>query len=65
MVELTDVAAKRIGGFSGGMKQRLLIAQAILGKPEMSSWTNRQLDSTQNSASESAVSFSPWPRTKS
>ena len=35
LVELTDVAAKRIGGFSGGMKQRLLIAQAILGKPEI------------------------------
>ena len=35
LVELTDVAAKRIGGFSGGMKQRLLIAQAILGQPEL------------------------------
>ena len=35
LVELTDVAAKRIGGFSGGMRQRLLIAQAILGRPEI------------------------------
>lgn len=34
-VELSDVAAKRVGGFSGGMKQRLLIAQAILGNPEV------------------------------
>lgn len=26
---------KRIGGFSGGMKQRLLIAQALLGNPKL------------------------------
>lgn len=35
MVELTDCAKKRIGGFSGGMKQRLLIAQALLGDPKL------------------------------
>lgn len=35
MVELADCAKKRIGGFSGGMKQRLLIAQALLGDPEL------------------------------
>jgi ABC-type multidrug transport system ATPase subunit len=34
-VELSDCAKKYIGGFSGGMKQRLLIAQALLGKPEL------------------------------
>lgn len=34
-VELSDVADKRIGSFSGGMKQRVLIAQALLGNPEL------------------------------
>ncbi len=34
-VGLLDVANKRIRGFSGGMKQRLLIAQAILGNPSI------------------------------
>ena len=34
-VELWDVARKHIGSFSGGMKQRVLIAQALLGDPEL------------------------------
>lgn len=34
-VELSDVADKQIGGFSGGMKQRVLIASAILGDPAL------------------------------
>ena len=34
-VNLTQVAGKKIGGFSGGMKQRLLLAQALLGNPEI------------------------------
>jgi ABC-type multidrug transport system ATPase subunit len=34
-VELSDCAKKSIGSFSGGMKQRLLIAQALLGKPKL------------------------------
>ena len=32
-VELSELSEKKIGEFSGGMKQRLLIAQAILGNP--------------------------------
>lgn len=35
LVNLQDVANKRLGSFSGGMKQRILIAQAILGQPEL------------------------------
>ena len=31
IVNLTNVADKKIGGFSGGMKQRVLLAQALLG----------------------------------
>ena len=34
-VELSDCADKKIGGFSGEMKQRLLIASAILGNPDL------------------------------
>lgn len=34
-VHLTDVADRPIGGYSGGMKQRILIAQAILGDPKL------------------------------
>ncbi len=34
-VELVEVAHKKIGGFSGGMKQRLLIAQTLLGNPDL------------------------------
>ena len=32
---LTKVAYKKIGGFSGGMKQRVLLAQALLGNPKI------------------------------
>ena len=34
-VDLSDVAKRRIGTFSGGMKQRLSLAQAVLGDPEI------------------------------
>lgn len=33
LVNLQDSRNKRLGGFSGGMKQRALIAQAMLGEP--------------------------------
>lgn len=35
IVNLTSVADKKIGGFSGGMKQRVLLAQALLGDPKI------------------------------
>lgn len=34
-VELNDVAKRKIGALSGGMKQRLALAQAVLGDPEI------------------------------
>ena len=34
-VELSDVAGQKISSFSGGMKQRLALAQATLGDPEI------------------------------
>ena len=35
VVELTEVANKKIKTLSGGMKQRLLIAQSILAEPKL------------------------------
>ena len=35
VVNLTGVAYKKIGGFSGGMKQRVLLAQALLDDPDI------------------------------
>lgn len=35
VVNLCNVADKKIGGFSGGMRQRVMLAQALLGKPEI------------------------------
>lgn len=35
LVNLSDVADKKVGGFSGGMKQRVLLAQALLGNPKI------------------------------
>ena len=34
-VELTELAGKKVGAYSGGMKQRLLLAQALLNDPEI------------------------------
>lgn len=35
LVNLSDVGNKKIGAFSGGMKQRLGIAQALIGEPKV------------------------------
>lgn len=35
MTNLTDVRHRKIGSFSGGMKQRVLLAQALLGDPKV------------------------------
>ena len=35
VVNLKDKAYEKIGGFSGGMKQRVLLAQALLGDPKI------------------------------
>lgn len=34
-VQLLEHAKRRVGTYSGGMKQRLLLAQALLGQPEL------------------------------
>ena len=35
VVNLSEDAHKRLGGFSGGMRQRVLLAQALLGNPKI------------------------------
>ena len=35
IVNLTSVAYKKIGGFSGGMKQRVLLARALVNEPKL------------------------------
>lgn len=35
IVNLSDVADKKIGDYSGGMKQRVMLAQALLGDPRI------------------------------
>ena len=35
VVSLTEVKDRKLGGFSGGMRQRILIGQALLGNPEI------------------------------
>ena len=35
LTNLKDVRHKKVGGFSGGMKQRVLLAQALLGDPKV------------------------------
>lgn len=35
LVHLSEFAHEKLGGFSGGMKQRMMIAQALLKKPKL------------------------------
>ena len=35
MTNLTDIRHKKVGSFSGGMKQRVMLAQALLGEPKV------------------------------
>lgn len=35
VVSLTEVKDRKLGGFSGGMRQRILIGQALLGNPKI------------------------------
>jgi ABC-2 type transport system ATP-binding protein len=56
---LWEVRKKALAGFSGGMRQRFGIAQALIGRPKLIMSTSRLPDSTPRSATGSVTS---WPR---
>lgn len=35
LVNLSEAAHRKVGGFSGGMRQRVMLAQALLGEPKV------------------------------
>lgn len=55
MVKLDDVLGKKLGAFSGGMKQRALIAQALIGNPGILILMSRRRGLTQRRESESVI----------
>ena len=56
MVGLSDVSRQKIRSFSGGMKQRLGVAQAVLNDPKVPlCWTSRPPDLTPKSGFASAI----------
>ena len=61
-VELADAAGRRVGGFSLGMRQRLMLAGALLGDPRISFWTSPPMASTQRACT-GCASFCERERT--
>ena len=55
-VNLGFAAKRKLKGYSGGMRQRLGIAQAIAGNPQPSSWTSRRRGWTPRNACASTTS---------
>lgn len=52
-VNLYDARKRKLGGFSGGMRQRFGIAQALIGGPRLVMWMSRPRVSTPRNASAS------------
>ena len=51
VVDLSHVANKKVKTFSGGMKQRVGIAQALLNNPKILIWMSRLQDLIRKSVS--------------
>lgn len=65
LVGLSDVADKKMKKFSGGMIQRVGIAQAMLNDPKILYWMNRLRDLIPRSGRASAISCQRCQRTGS
>ena len=62
-VNLTAELDKRLSAYSGGMKQRLLLASALLGDPKLLIWMNQRRVLTQRSAFACVNCWQIWQKT--
>lgn len=63
MTNLADVSHKKIGSFSGGMKQRVMLAQALLGDPQVLILDEPTAGLAPGSGQDSGTTFTGWPST--
>lgn len=64
-VNLTAELDKRLSAYSGGMKQRLLLASALLGDPKLLIWMNQQRALTRKSVFACVNCWQIWQRIES
>ena len=65
VVGLSDCLHKKMGSLSGGMRQRILLVQALLGPQRFSSWMNPPPVWTQRSGFASGTTSPPLPQSES